>query len=321
MSVTISFFESLPAKARSEKGKSLLQFPQEFTVIDAETTGYSAEYDEIIEFAAIRVHDGIAVDKMQTFVKPINPVDGYIEQLTGITNDMLRDAPVPRDILPTILDFFGDDILVGHNVNFDINFLYDYAEKYLDRTINNDFVDTLRLSRQLLPELEHHRLSDIAQFFSVPQPISHRSLADCDTTLACFDCLKEKAIEKFGTATIFIDKEKKYARRWSHLERITTENTEFDTLHPLYGKHCVFTGTLERMTRMQAAQIVVNLGGFADNGITKKTNYLILGNNDYCKSIKDGKSTKQKKAEQYKLDGFDIDIIPESVFYEMIEQE
>lgn len=321
MSVTISFFESLPAKVRSEKGKSLLQFPQEFTVIDTEATGYSAEYDEIIEFAAIRVRDGVPVDKMQTLVKPFDSVDGYIEQLTGITNDMLRDAPTPTEVLPAILDFLGDDILVGHNVNFDINFLYDYAEKYLGRTVNNDFVDTLRLARRLLPELKHHRLCDIAQAFGVAQPISHRSLADCDTTLACFDCLKGKATEKYGSATIFVEKTERDAYRWSHLERITTENTEFDTSHPLYGKRCVFTGALERMTRMQAAQLVVDRGGYADNGITKKTNYLILGNNDYCKSIKDGKSSKQKKAEQYKLDGYDIEIIPESVFYEMLAQE
>ena len=92
-----------------------------------------------------------------------------------------------------------------------------------------------------------------------------------------------------------------------------------DNTHPLYNKVCVFTGTLEKYSRQEAAQIVVNLGGSCGNSVTKKTNYLILGNNDYCSMIKDGKSSKQKKAEEYKLKGQDIEIIPESVFYDMIE--
>lgn len=65
-------------------------------------------------------------------------------------------------------------------------------------------------------------------------------------------------------------------------------------------------------------QVVANLGGINADNVTKKTNYLILGNNDYCKSIKDGKSSKQKKAEKLQLDGHDIQIIPENVFYDMI---
>ena len=86
-------------------------------------------------------------------------------------------------------------------------------------------------------------------------------------------------------------------------------------------KHCVFTGTLERMARKQAMQIVADLGGINENSVTKKTNYLILGNNDYCKTIKDGKSNKQKQAEAYKLQGQDIEIIPETVFYDMLGDE
>lgn len=67
-------------------------------------------------------------------------------------------------------------------------------------------------------------------------------------------------------------------------------------------------------------QIVADLGGKNADNVTKKTNYLILGNNDYCKSIKDGKSSKQKKAEKLKLDGYDIEIIPENVFYDIISE-
>ncbi len=87
---------------------------------------------------------------------------------------------------------------------------------------------------------------------------------------------------------------------------ISTTMTQFDESHPLYNKVCVFTGTLEKMARIDAMQKVADFGGFCADNVTKKTNYLILGNNDYCSTIRDGKSTKQKKAEQLKLSDVDI---------------
>jgi DNA polymerase-3 subunit epsilon len=96
------------------------------------------------------------------------------------------------------------------------------------------------------------------------------------------------------------------------------ETTVIDETHILFEKTCVFTGTLDKMPRKNAMQSVVNHGGYCGKTITKETNFLILGNKDYCKSIKDGKSNKQKKAEALKLQSYDIEIIAESVFYEII---
>lgn len=81
---------------------------------------------------------------------------------------------------------------------------------------------------------------------------------------------------------------------------------------------CVFTGTLDKMQRKEAMQLIADLGGIPGDGVTKKTNYLILGNNDYCKTIKDGKSSKQKKAEKMILEGADLQIVPEAVFYDIV---
>ena len=102
------------------------------------------------------------------------------------------------------------------------------------------------------------------------------------------------------------------------LSKLVADNNDFDETHPLYKKVCVFTGTLEKYTRQEAAQIVVNFGGLCGNSVTRKTNFLILGNNDYVSTIKNGKSSKQIKAEEYKLKGQDIEIISESLFYDMI---
>jgi DNA polymerase-3 subunit epsilon len=99
---------------------------------------------------------------------------------------------------------------------------------------------------------------------------------------------------------------------------IQASTTDFDEASPVYEKVFVFTGTLERMTRKEAMQLVVDRGGLCGDGVNKKTNFLVLGNNDYSSTIKDGKSSKQKKAEQLKLSGCDIEIISENVFYDMI---
>ena len=86
----------------------------------------------------------------------------------------------------------------------------------------------------------------------------------------------------------------------------------------LFYNFAAVNGTLEKMSRREAMQYVVNLGGICGDGVTKETNFLVLGNNDYCKSIKGGKSSKQKKAEKLQIDGYDIAVISENVFYEMI---
>jgi len=95
----------------------------------------------------------------------------------------------------------------------------------------------------------------------------------------------------------------------------------FDETHPLYQKKCVFTGVLDQFDRKTAMQYVANVGGICKNGITKETNYLILGDNSYCASIKDGKSSKQKKAEDMILKGLDIQIIPETTFCQILRNE
>ncbi len=301
---------------RENKGKSLIAFPSNYTILDLETTGLDPKFDSIIEIAALRVRNGEIVDSFSTLVKPEEEVSEFITDLTGISNDMLSTAPTPEEIFPSVREFLSNDIIVGHNVNFDINFIYDWFEIIIENMFSNDFVDTMRLSRKVLPELRHHRLKDIASALNVSPNNFHRALNDCHTTYNCFCALRDRVCAS-GSINEFINSFK--YNHYTDLRKITTEKTEFDESHPLFSKRCVFTGTLEKMSRANAAQLVVNHGGICENGVTKKTNFLILGNNDYCKTIKDGKSSKQKKAEEYKLNGIDIEIIPENVFYDMLE--
>lgn len=402
---------------RDFKGDSLLELPSSYTVIDVETTGLDPEHDLLIETAALRVRDSVVVDRYSSLINPGVPISDFISHLTGITNEELSSAPAVIDVLPEFIDFIGDDILVGHNVNFDVNFLYDNIEKHLGKHFTNDYVDTLRLSKRFFKDAPSFKLSFLADYLSVKVDVSHRALSDCETTNQIYQKLVEKQhslvdeeasllqslsfdssnpfygkkvsvkglpqlhpyefmkaiaekcgadfgdiffkdsdfiifspctydryvagyesgnlvkareLVAAGTLTVLseydfysmlgIPAPKPVSKKPLSANDITTSNTVFDETHPLYGKMCVFTGVLERMLRKDAMQIVVDLGGHVGNSVTKKTNYLILGNNDYCAAIKDGKSEKQKKAEQLKLAGQDIEIISENVFYDMIAE-
>lgn len=300
------------------KGKSLIDFPNDFTVIDLETTGLCPEIDAIIEMSAIKVRNGVAVETYSTLVKPCEPISEYIAELTGITNEMVENSPTITNALPIFLDFVGSDIVVGHNVNFDVNFLYDKRSELFGGEFCNDYIDTLRIARRLFPNLKHHRLQDIAEHLSVANNDYHRALNDCQVTLDCYNDMKNIAFDRYGSAESFAQTFISTKGKLD-LQSISTDKTEFDETHPLFGKVCVFTGKLERYKREDAARIVVSFGGTCGNNVTAKTNFLILGNGDYCSSVKDGKSTKHKKAEALKLKGNDIEIISENVFYDMLE--
>ena len=312
---------------REYKGKSIVQFPGSYTVIDIETTGLDYQNCEIIEISALKIIDGVEADSYSSLIQPTPYyyydddnnkqnifIDDFITCLTGITNEMLEFAPKICDVLPSFKQFISDSILVGHNVNFDINFLYDAFVKNLEEPLKNDFIDTMRISRKLLPDLEHHRLRDISEYFGICYDGAHRAIKDCVITNECFVKLKNSIEEQCIDLDVFF----KSFKRNLDAKSLSTNKTNFDISHPLYNKLCVFTGELSRFSRSQAMQIVLDLGGQCGNGVTQKTTYLILGNNEFCKTIKDGKSSKQKKAERYMLDGIDISIISEDVFCEMI---
>lgn len=300
---------------RVGKGKSILDLPSSYVVVDIETTGLSPSYDEIIEISAIRYIDGDKSAVFETLIKPNCEISGYITELTGITDAMVEDAPDINSVIRDFKDFVGDDIIVGHNVNFDINFLYDNLNNCYDEILTNNFIDTMRVARRVLTDLKHHRLKDIADYYGIDYEQAHRATIDCEICNSCFVALK-RDVEQKG---ISLETKRDYSNRKKlSAKDITTDITEFDEEHPLFGKVCAFTGTLEKMQRKDAMQLVANLGGIPGDGVTKKTNYLVLGNNDYCKAIKDGKSTKQKKAEQLILEGADLAIIPEQVFYDLV---
>lgn len=295
---------------------SIIDFPNEYVMIDTETTGFSVEWDSLIEIGALKIRGGEVVDTFETFVKLDGELPEFITELTGITDAMLADAPAPQEAVKAFLDFLGNDVIVGYNVRFDIEFIREDIKQYFGQEMNNDYIDCMRIARKLFPEEKHHRLKDMRKLLGIEVDKEHRASHDCIATKAVFEQLRNVAIEKYGTIDDF---KKSFARKDLKAGDISTKNTSFDITHPLFGMTCVFTGTLEKMTRREAMQAVVDVGGTVGDNVTKDTNFLVLGNNDYCSTIKDGKSTKQKKAESLMLKGQDISVIPENVFYQMLD--
>lgn len=287
------------------------QIIDDYCVVDTETTGLSAYYDEIIEIGILRVRENQIIDKYVQLLKPEQRIDSFITSLTGITNEMVRDKPSVKSVKNDVLEILGDDIIVGHNTSFDIRFL----EAAFACRLPNKYIDTMQFARKLFPELKHHGLTDLTAHLGL-QNNEHRALADCLATKDLYDAIKN----------VMKERELKIEDLWvKHkdgidIDAIQAETTGFDEDNFFFNRHVVFTGKLEKMIRKEAMQLVVNLGGVLDKSVNRETNYLILGNNDYNPALRGNKSSKQLKAEKLRLEGYDIQIIDEFTFYDLLKE-
>lgn len=307
---------------RIYKGNSIIALPNDYVILDTETTGLDFWFDDIIEVAAIRYKDNCRVSEFTSLVNPGRRIPEFITQLTGITTEMVAGAPKLKQVLPQLMDFVGDAVIVGQNITFDINFLYDGTVKNGLSPIRNDHINIIRIARKVYPELDNYRLETIAKACGIKYTGAHRSLSDCEITAACYDHLKGKALNQMSEAE-FVDLfKKKGGQKQSYSDFISSldlSNIEPDEDHPIFGKCVVFTGELTRMKRKDALALVAQLGGTPADSITKKVNYLVVGNEDFVQSVKDGRTGKMKKAEALALKGHDIHIISEDTFFQMVD--
>lgn len=305
-------------KRMPPKGKSIIALPAEYVCVDTETTGLDFEYCDIIELGAARVKDGKIIDTFSELVKPPVKIDSFIENLTGITNEMLETARDIKSVIPVFVDFCGDSLIVGHNVGFDVNFVCNAAEEN-GLHFQNDYIDEMRIARKLFPNEEHHRLKDVAKYCGVKQQKKHRAGSDVETTVQCFEKMKALALESYTEDDFARLFKKKYIPRKEVINGLSATVDEIDESNPFYGKSVVFTGALSRMARKDAWQIVVNMGGTPSDSVSKKTNFLVVGNEDFAASVKNGKTSKMKKAEKLQGDGYDIVTLSEDTFFGMVE--
>lgn len=161
-----------------------------YTVVDVETTGLKCGEDEIIEIAALRIRAGTVSDSFSCLVKSGREISGDIRKLTGITEDMLRDAGLPlKTVLESFTAFIGADRLVCWNAPFDLAFLQVGCSRCGLPIPRNRVEDAMKLARKSVKALPDHRLTSVAQYFGIDTGAAHRALQDCFMTYAVYEKL------------------------------------------------------------------------------------------------------------------------------------
>ena len=171
-------------------GDKLDKYVSDYTVFDLETTGVSPQTDKVIEISAIKVRNGQAVGEFSSLVNPMRNIPYGATRVNGITDEMVADKPMFEKVLGDFLDFIEDDILVGHNIHdFDMKFIHRDCEAFFRMFLGNDYIDTLPLARKCLPQLGHHRLTDLALYYKISINGAHRALNDCRMNQLVFERL------------------------------------------------------------------------------------------------------------------------------------
>lgn len=174
------------------KGKNLLKFTPNFTVIDLETTGRSNRPEDITEMSAIRYRNYVAVATFSVLVKAANPVLPFVAELTGITDEMLIHEEPIEEVIIDFAKFIQDDVVLGHNVSFDLGLVNSALEMIDDYPLRNDYVDTLRISRLLNQDSLNHKLHTLCEYFGVEREVGHRAEYDCVQTASVYIEMKDK---------------------------------------------------------------------------------------------------------------------------------
>jgi DNA polymerase III subunit epsilon len=186
-----------------------------FCIVDLETTGASASGgSSITEIGAIKVRGGEVLGEFSTFVNPLSPLPGYITELTGITDEMLKDAPIINEIFNDFLTFIeagvGRDekiVIVAHNAPFDLSFLKAAADVLETPWPNYPVLDTVKLARKTVAkdEVGNYKLGSLAYYFQTKVAPTHRALDDVKTTVE----ILHRLIERLGSFEV---------KTWQELE-------------------------------------------------------------------------------------------------------
>ncbi len=295
----------------------LSDLPTAYVCIDFETTGLYPEKDRITDAAAARVVDGQIVDTYTSLVHSPVAISAFVSNLTGITNEMISTAPEETDVIRKLIAFIGDLPVIGYNVSFDLGFLH-YAAHRASLPCPRENFDVQSYAKKGLPGRPGYKLENVAEYLSVDQPEAHRALADVLTTVSCAEKLRDvvaeverrKAIAEYDFQNAYVDY-KSFVPTVDHVD----ENS------PLFGKRVVFTGTMSRITRIDACQLVANLGGQPWGNVTKGTAYLIVGEGEVSPHADaSGVTRKMQQADEWRAKGSAIKTVTETDFFKMLDE-
>lgn len=218
-----------------------------YVSIDLETTGLNPKLDKIIEIGAVRVVDGEPTERFATFVNPGRKLEERIIELTGIHDEDLQDAPTIEAVLPSLMEFLGDSVLLGHSILFDYSFLKKAAVNQ-KLSFEKQAIDTLKIARRFLTELEHRSLDYLCEYYKIPHQ-AHRALADAEATSQLYHRLVEQFYEQ--EQELFLPKQLQYA-----VKRDTpATKPQKERLYRLLERHKIdMEIDVEQMTRSEASR-------------------------------------------------------------------
>ena len=166
-----------------------------YVTLDLETTGLEPKKDRIIEIGAVKVQGGMVTGEYATLVNPRMEIPERITALTGISDEMVQGKPYVREALEGLLEFCENLPLLGHNLMFDYSFVKHNAVN-LDMDFEKEGMDTLKLSRILLPDLPSRSLQNLRVHYQIPQGDAHRALEDARTTYKLYERLRQEYEEQ-----------------------------------------------------------------------------------------------------------------------------
>lgn len=181
----------------SVKGDADTGFDGTFICFDIETTGLSAARDMITEIGAVKVENGVITDTFSTFANPEMPIPQKITQLTGITDDMVKDAPSQSEAVGAFLEFAGNNVLVAHNAPFDTSFIAKACED-MGREYNYTSIDTVAISRAILTDIKNCKLDTVAKFLRLGDFNHHRATDDAEMLARIFINLCQRLTDDYG---------------------------------------------------------------------------------------------------------------------------
>lgn len=174
------------------KGTNLLTFIPDFTVIDMECTGRSDQPQDITEMSAIKYRNYKPVDSFSVLVKAKNEILPFVQELTGIKDEMLVDEKPIEDLIESFSSFIGTDVVLGHNVSFDFGLINKSLLLIGKNEMHNNYIDTLRLSRIINQDSKNHKLDTLCSYFGIEREVGHRAEYDCFQTAQIYIEMKNK---------------------------------------------------------------------------------------------------------------------------------
>ncbi len=227
-------------------GDGKADFKDTYVIFDLETTGLSAAENRVTEIGAVKMKDGEIIDTFQTFVDPETSIPAKIVELTGITDEMVKDAPTFAEAFENFAAFCGNNaVLVAHNANFDVGFMRAGAER-IGKTFDYTYIDTVPVCRYVFPDMRSVKLDLVASRIRLPKFDHHRAVDDAKTLAGIvqylFDFLQSHdKITSLDDMREYINKVdyKSKNTRYSHVVLLAKNKVGLKNLYKLISKSSI----------------------------------------------------------------------------------